>query len=330
MTLLHRIMAARSTRGRVQSGWGDGNSTAGVSAGGTRHRSEQQEAPVADDNPSMEMKPPVFMRPVRTDRSGRSLAEHDAHTAKEQQIRAAKHPSDSDGPQRPLAGNSAGGDLLFPSSNSVPKQAARDRGSRRGSTSSRSSASEQGDADQSLSTDPYALVDDGSNDVGECNFEDDKSLFTGNPEQVRLSFEAEASLRRLFELTDRPLPEIEARKGASSPPVILWMRQDLRLTDNPALDAAIRSGRPVIPVYLHVPSEEGKWPLGGAALYWLHFALLRLSEAFESKLGSRLLIFSGDSSLELLLQLIMDTSATALCFNRVYEPWKISRDALIG
>ena len=33
-------------------------------------------------------------------------------------------------------------------------------------------------------------------------------------------------------------------------PVIVWFRQDLRLADNPALAAAARSGRPLLPVYI--------------------------------------------------------------------------------
>ncbi len=33
-------------------------------------------------------------------------------------------------------------------------------------------------------------------------------------------------------------------------PIILWMRRDLRLTDNPAMDWAAKSGHPVIPVFL--------------------------------------------------------------------------------
>jgi deoxyribodipyrimidine photo-lyase len=134
----------------------------------------------------------------------------------------------------------------------------------------------------------------------------------------------------LLRLTNRPLPEIESRTSSSVSPVILWLRQDLRLHDNPALVLAAASRRPVIPVYMHVPAEEGTWPLGGAAQYWLNHALLHLSQALESKLGSKLLILSGESSLDLLLQLIVESGATAVCFNRVYEPWKISRDALIA
>ena len=33
-------------------------------------------------------------------------------------------------------------------------------------------------------------------------------------------------------------------------PVILWFRRNLRLADNAALQAAVESGRPVIPLYI--------------------------------------------------------------------------------
>jgi len=34
----------------------------------------------------------------------------------------------------------------------------------------------------------------------------------------------------------------------SNKPIILWFRQDLRLSDNPALDYAAKALRPIIPV----------------------------------------------------------------------------------
>jgi deoxyribodipyrimidine photo-lyase len=44
---------------------------------------------------------------------------------------------------------------------------------------------------------------------------------------------------------------------------IVWLRNDLRLADNPALaDAAARG--PVVPVYVWSPDEEGDWPPGAA------------------------------------------------------------------
>ncbi|MCC7262883.1 MAG: deoxyribodipyrimidine photo-lyase, partial [Candidatus Latescibacteria bacterium] len=36
-------------------------------------------------------------------------------------------------------------------------------------------------------------------------------------------------------------------------PVLVWFRQDLRLQDNPALQAAAAGDRPVAPVYVWSP-----------------------------------------------------------------------------
>jgi len=38
---------------------------------------------------------------------------------------------------------------------------------------------------------------------------------------------------------------------------LVWFRQDLRLSDNPALQAATKSGEPVVPVYVWAPEDEG-------------------------------------------------------------------------
>ena len=35
----------------------------------------------------------------------------------------------------------------------------------------------------------------------------------------------------------------------ASAPILVWLRNDLRLHDNPALHAAAETGRPILPVY---------------------------------------------------------------------------------
>ena len=40
---------------------------------------------------------------------------------------------------------------------------------------------------------------------------------------------------------------------------LLWLRQDLRLADQPALQAAIERGGSIIPVFIWSPEEEGEW-----------------------------------------------------------------------
>ncbi|HCQ59849.1 MAG TPA: hypothetical protein DIU10_18405, partial [Sulfitobacter sp.] len=39
-------------------------------------------------------------------------------------------------------------------------------------------------------------------------------------------------------------------------PIIMWFRRDLRLSDQPALAAACKSGRPVIPLFIHDDQSE--------------------------------------------------------------------------
>ena len=72
-------------------------------------------------------------------------------------------------------------------------------------------------------------------------------------------------------------------------PVIVWFRQDLRLADNPALDAAVNRGGPVLPVFIWSPDEEGDWPPGGASQWWLHQSLTALEGSLRAR-GSRLIL----------------------------------------
>ncbi|HXK06675.1 MAG TPA: deoxyribodipyrimidine photo-lyase/cryptochrome family protein [Verrucomicrobiae bacterium] len=63
--------------------------------------------------------------------------------------------------------------------------------------------------------------------------------------------------------------------GVREAPALVWFRQDLRLSDNPALAAMLERGFPVIPVFVWAPEEEGAWPPGAAYLRqigWREFA----------------------------------------------------------
>ncbi|HEY4133994.1 MAG TPA: deoxyribodipyrimidine photo-lyase [Alphaproteobacteria bacterium] len=113
----------------------------------------------------------------------------------------------------------------------------------------------------------------------------------------------------------------------SASPIIVWFRQDLRLADNPALAAAVESGAPVIPVYVHDEQAPGEWAMGGASLWWLHRSLAALG-ADLSQRGSRLILRKGAAS-DALDRLIEQTGAQAVLWNRLYEPWAIARDTAI-
>ena len=110
-------------------------------------------------------------------------------------------------------------------------------------------------------------------------------------------------------------------------PALLWFRQDLRLQDNPALQAALARGGPVIPVYILDDAGEGKWPAGGASRWWLHQALAALAASLR-ECGSRLVLARGDSC-AVLRELVNATEAGAVFWNRRYEPASLARDGAI-
>jgi len=110
-------------------------------------------------------------------------------------------------------------------------------------------------------------------------------------------------------------------------PSLVWFRLDLRLADNPALDTAVKRGGPVIPVYLHAPGEESPWEPGGASRWWLHQSLVALESELRG-LGSRLIIRRGPA-LDTLRELLHETGAGAVFWNRRYEPAVVARDRIV-
>ena len=90
---------------------------------------------------------------------------------------------------------------------------------------------------------------------------------------------------------------------------IVWFRQDLRLADNPTLDAAVKRGEPIIPLYIWAPDDDGDWPPGAASRWWLHESLQALNEALRER-GSRLLLATGRAT-EVLAKLAEQSGASA-------------------
>jgi deoxyribodipyrimidine photo-lyase len=109
-------------------------------------------------------------------------------------------------------------------------------------------------------------------------------------------------------------------------PILYWFRQDLRLADNPALTAAAKDG-PVIPVFILEDETPGKWKIGGAARWWLHHSLDALAASL-AKRGSKLILRRGKAG-RVIEDLITETGARALYWNRAYEPHAIARDTAI-
>jgi deoxyribodipyrimidine photo-lyase len=108
---------------------------------------------------------------------------------------------------------------------------------------------------------------------------------------------------------------------------IVWFRRDLRLTDNPALSAACRRAERVVALYVHAPPEESTWAPGAASRWWLQHSLAALAAALESR-GGRLCLRVG-ASLETLFDVARATQASAVYWNRLYEPDLLERDARV-
>lgn len=107
---------------------------------------------------------------------------------------------------------------------------------------------------------------------------------------------------------------------------VVWLRQDLRLADHPALAAAIVRGA-VIPVVVWNPSGDGAWAPGGASRWWWHHSLVAHSRALLAR-GSRLVVRTGDAA-TVLKEICRETGATAVYWNRRYEPAAIAHDARV-
>jgi deoxyribodipyrimidine photo-lyase len=101
------------------------------------------------------------------------------------------------------------------------------------------------------------------------------------------------------------------------PVTLVWFRQDLRLRDNPALDAAAKRGV-VVPVFVWAPQDEGEWPPGAASRWWLHQSLRALDSSLRER-GSRLILEAGRTT-DVLSALAQEAGATAIYWNRRYEP----------
>ncbi|HEV2280016.1 MAG TPA: deoxyribodipyrimidine photo-lyase [Acidobacteriaceae bacterium] len=105
---------------------------------------------------------------------------------------------------------------------------------------------------------------------------------------------------------------------AAQPSAIVWFRLDLRLRDNPALQAAVDSGLPVVPLFVWSPERQEPFGAGAASRWWLHQALLRLEDSLRAK-GSRLILRRGPAA-EAIAALAQQCGARHVFCNRVYEP----------
>jgi deoxyribodipyrimidine photo-lyase len=110
-------------------------------------------------------------------------------------------------------------------------------------------------------------------------------------------------------------------------PALVWFRDDLRVTDNPALNAAADSGAPVLCFFVLDDESPGLRPLGSAARWWLHGSLLALRDSLRER-GAELLVFAGESR-AIAERIVVATRAESIHWNRRYAAGEIAIDTAL-
>lgn len=105
----------------------------------------------------------------------------------------------------------------------------------------------------------------------------------------------------------------------TSQQVIFWFREDLRLTDNPALVEAAKAGS-ILPLYIFDTNPKNPKPMGAASKWWLKKSL----EALQQQ-GVPLLIQQGNP-VTILKRLLEVAPFQGIYWNRTYTPYDIERD----
>jgi len=100
--------------------------------------------------------------------------------------------------------------------------------------------------------------------------------------------------------------------------VIHWFRNDLRLSDNPALHEASTFDE-VIPIYILTPEIISG--LGQVSRIWLHHSLDKLNESTGFKIA-----FYKGNSIEVLTQIIQAEKIQGVYWNKIFEPSHLAND----
>lgn len=107
---------------------------------------------------------------------------------------------------------------------------------------------------------------------------------------------------------------------------LIWLRNDLRLHDNPALNAGLNSGGAVTALYIHEEHPSLR-KTGAAAQWWLERSLQKLHKALQNH-GVELLIRTGDP-MQIIMMEVHSAGFSNIFWNRRYAHGEREIDAQI-
>jgi deoxyribodipyrimidine photo-lyase len=97
---------------------------------------------------------------------------------------------------------------------------------------------------------------------------------------------------------------------------LVWLRDDLRLADNPALSAAVSTGDRITVLYVLDDESPEIRPIGAASRWWLHQSLHHLQHDL-AVLGGSLILRRG-AARDVLPAVVAEVGATSVHWNRRY------------
>src|SRR3954465_3416312 len=110
--------------------------------------------------------------------------------------------------------------------------------------------------------------------------------------------------------------------GLTIRPCIVWFRDDLRLSDHPALHAASKTGAPVVCLYVldeesRAPKAPDVRPLGDATRWWLAQSLRALNDSLVAVGGS--LVLRKGAAAKVIGELARELDAQSVLWNEIAQ-----------
>lgn len=102
---------------------------------------------------------------------------------------------------------------------------------------------------------------------------------------------------------------------------IVLLKQDLRISDNPAFARAIEANHDILPIYVY---DKCNFNIGSSSKIWLHKSLENLNKNLDDKLN---LYFNRPE--EVILSLVKIYDVVNIFCNACYEPWYIESSASV-
>ncbi|HEY0373289.1 MAG TPA: deoxyribodipyrimidine photo-lyase, partial [Amnibacterium sp.] len=116
--------------------------------------------------------------------------------------------------------------------------------------------------------------------------------------------------------------------AADDAPGLVWFRDDLRVSDHPALQAAATAGTPLVLLYVLDDSGEAARRLGAASRWWLHLSIQALAASL-GKRGARLVLRTGCAE-QVVPAVLHETGARDLYLNRRYAVGERRQDEAVS